>query len=103
MSVGDITAGHKPAYLGRVNFISSSRVLKPKKIDEGQRPVVGFRLVAVNRHLYINLYCKLGIRRVQPEYEYGPVLRFCEPTGVTRVYKGTTRRWFGDRRQQLET
>ena len=102
-NVGDITAGRKPAYLGRVNFISSSRVLKPKKTDEGLRPVVGLRLVAVNRYLYINLYCKLGIRRDQPRYEYGPVLGLCEPTGVTRVYKGTTRRRFKDDRQQLET
>ena len=101
--VGDITAGRKPAYLGRVNFISSSRVLKPKKANEGLRPIVGARLVAVNRDLYINLYCKLGIRRDQPGYEYEPVLGLCEPTGVTRVYKGTTQRRFKDNRQQLET
>ena len=98
--VEDITAGRKPAYLGQVNFISSSRVLKPKKADEGLRPVVGLRLVAVNRHLYINLYCTLGIRRDQPGYECEPVLGLCEPTSVTRVYKGTTRRWF---RQQTTT
>ena len=103
IDVGDITAGRKPAYLGRVNFISSSRVLKPKKTDEGLRPVVGLRLVAVNRYLYINLYCKLGIRRDQPGYEYEPVLGLCEPMGVTRVYKGTTRRRFKDNRKQLET
>ena len=102
-NVGDITAGRKPAYLGRVNFISSSRVLKPKKTDEGLRPVVGLRLVAVNRYLYINLYCKLGIRRDQPGYEYRPVLGLCEPTGVTHVYKGTTWRRFKENRQQLET
>ena len=89
--------------MGRVNFISSSRVLKPKKADEGLRPVVGSRLVAVNWYLYINLYFKLGIRRDQPGYEYRPVLGLCEPTGVTRVYKGTTRRRFKDNRQQLET
>ena len=65
-NVGDITAGRKPAYLGRDNFISSSRVLKPKKANEGLRPIAGARLVAVNRNLYINLYCKLGIRRDQP-------------------------------------
>ena len=80
--------------MGRVNFISNSRVLKPKKIDEGLRLVVGLRLVAVNRHLYVNLYCKIGIRRDQPGYEYEPVLGLCGPTGVTRVYKGTTRRRF---------
>ena len=90
-TVGNITIGRKPAYVGRVNFISNSRVLKPKKIDEGLRPVVGLRLVAVNRHLYVNLYCKIGIRRDQPGYKYEPVLGLCEPTGVTRVYKGTTR------------
>ena len=80
--------------MGRINFISNSRVLKPKKIDEGLRPVVGLRLVAVNRHLYVNLYCKIGIRRDQPGYEYEPVLGLCEPTGVTRIYKGMTRRRF---------
>ena len=60
-------------------------------------------LIVVNRHLYINLYYKLGIRRDQPGYEDGPVLGLCEPTGVTRVYKGTTRRRFKDNREQLET
>ena len=78
-------------------------VIKPKKADEGLRPVAGSRLVAVNWNLYINLYCKLGIRRDQPGYEYGPVLGLCEPTGVTRVYKGTTRWRFKDNGQQLET
>ena len=39
----------KPAYLGRVNFISSSKVLKPKDEDKGPRPVVGLEPVAVNR------------------------------------------------------
>ena len=48
-NVGDITIGCKPAYLGRVNVISSSRVLKPKEEDKGPRPVVGLRPVAVNR------------------------------------------------------
>src|SRR4051812_27501557 len=96
-NVGDITTGHKPDYLGRVSFISSSRVLKPKKTDEGLRPVVGLRLVAVNRRMCVNLYCKVGIRRDQPRYEYEPVLGLYEPTGVTRVYKGTTRRRFRTR------
>ena len=72
------------------------------KVDEGLKPMIGLRPVAVNWHLYINLYCKLGIGRDQPEYEYGPVLGLCEPTGVTHVYKGTTRRRFKDR-QQVET
>ena len=61
VDVGDITAGRKLAYLGRVNFISNSRVLKPKKTDKALRPEIRFRFVAINRHLYINLYCKLGI------------------------------------------
>ena len=89
--------------MGRVNFISNSRVLKPKKIDEGLRPVVGLRLVATNQYLYINLYCKLAIRRDQPGYEYRPVLGLGEPMGVTRVYKGKTQRRFKENRQQLET
>ena len=78
-------------------------VIKPKMADEGLRPVVSSRLVSVKRYLYINLYYKLGIRRDQPGYEYRLVLGLCEPTGVTRVYKGTTRRRFKDNRQQLET
>ena len=78
-------------------------VIKPKKADEGLRPVAGSRLVVVNRNLYINLYCKIGIRRGQPGYEYRPESGLCEPTGVTRVYKGTTRRRFKNNRQQLET
>ena len=28
-NVGDITTGREPAYLGRVNFISSIKVIKP--------------------------------------------------------------------------
>ena len=53
--------------------------------------------------LVVNLYYKLGIRRDQTGHIYEPVLGLCEPTGVTRVYKGTTRRRFKDNRQQLET
>ena len=84
----------------------TSSVVKYVKAQEDRRGPKArgrFRFVAVNRHLYINLYCKLGIRRDQPGYEYGPVLGLCELTGVTRVYKGTTRRRFKDNRQQLET
>ena len=78
-------------------------MLKPKKTEEVSRPMVGSRPVAVNQHLYVNLYCKIGIRRDQPGYEYEPVLGLSEPTGVTCIYKGTTRRRFKDDRQQLET
>ena len=77
--VGDITTGRKPAYLGRVNFISS----KPA--------------------LVFNLYYKLGISRDQTGHIYEPVLGLCKPTGVTHVYKGMTRRRFKDDRQQFET
>ena len=35
-----------------------------------------------------NLYCKLGIGRDQPGYEYGPVLGLCEPTGVPVYIRG---------------
>ena len=48
-NVGDITTGHKPAYLGRINSISSSKLLKPKEADKGQGPVVGFQPVAVHQ------------------------------------------------------
>ena len=48
-TVGDITTGHKPAYLGRINFISSSKVLKPKEADKGPGPVVGLQPVAVHQ------------------------------------------------------
>ena len=53
--------------------------------------------------LVVNLYCKLGISRDQTGHIYEPVLGLCKPTGITRVYKGTTRRRFKDNRQQLET
>ena len=73
------------------------------KVDEGLKPLIGLRPVAVNRRQYVNLYCKLGISRDQTRHIYEPVLGLRKPTGVTRVYKGTTRRWFKDNRQQLET
>ena len=73
------------------------------KVDGGLKLMIGLRPVAVNRRRYVNLYCKIGIRRDQPGYEYEPVLGLREPTGVTRVYKGTTRRRFRDKKQQLES
>ena len=73
------------------------------KVDEGLKPMIGLRPVAVNRRRYVNLYCKLGISRDQTEHVYEPVLGLCKPTGVTHVYKGTTRQRFKDNRQQLET
>ena len=93
---------NRPIWAGSTSSVDP-KVIKPKKVDEGLRLVAGSRLVAVNRNFYINLYCKLGIRRDQPGYEYRPVLGLCEPTGVTRVYKGTTRQRFKNNRQQLET
>ena len=53
--------------------------------------------------LVVNLYCKLGISGDQTRHIYEPVLGLSKLTGVTRVYKGTTRRRFKDNRQQLET
>ena len=50
-----------------------------------------------------NLYCKLGISRDQTGHIYEPVLGRCKPTGVTHVYKGTTRQGLREDRQQLET
>ena len=73
------------------------------KVDEGLKPMIGLRPVAVSRRRYVNLYCKLGISRDQTEHIYELVLGLYEPTGVTRVYKGTTWRRFKDNRQQLET
>ena len=93
---------NRPIWAGSTSSVVPE-VIKPKKADEGLRPVAGSRLVAVNRNLYINLYCKLGIRRDQPGYEYEPVLGLSELAGVTHVYKGTTRQRFKDNRQQLET
>ena len=93
---------NRPIWAGSTSSVVPE-VIKPKKADEGLRLVAGSRLVAVNQNLYINLYCKLGIRRDQPGYEYRPVLGLCEPTGVTRVFKGMTRQRFKDNRQQLET
>ena len=73
------------------------------KVDEGLKPMIGLRPVAVNRRRYVNLYCKLGIRGDQNGHLYEPVLGLCKLTGITHVYKGTTRRRFKDNRQQLET
>ena len=92
---------NRPIWAGSTSSVVPE-VIKPKKADEGLRPVVGSRLVAVNRNLYINLYCKLGISRDQTGHIYEPVLGLCKSTGVTHVYKGMTRRRFKDR-QQLET
>ena len=90
---------NRPIWAGSTSSVVPE-VIKPKKADEGLRPVAGSRLVAVNQNLYINLYRKLEIRRDQPGYEYRPVLGLYEPTGFTHVYKGTTRRRFKDNRQQ---
>ena len=72
------------------------------KVDEGLKPMIGLRPVAVNRRRYVNLYCKLGISRDQTEHVYEPVLGLCKPMGITHVYKGTAWRRFKEDRQ-LET
>ena len=69
---------------------------------EGLKAHSRFKACSRKPALVFNLYCKLGISRDQTGHIYEPVLGLCEPTGVTRVYKGTTRRRFKDK-QQLET
>ena len=70
-SIGGLMLGilllgiNRPIWAGSTSSVVPE-VIKPKKADEGLRPVAGSRLVAINRDLYINLYCKLGIRRDQP-------------------------------------
>ena len=56
---------NRPIWAGSTSSVVPE-VIKPKKADEGLRPVASSRLVDINRYLYINLYCKLGIRRDQP-------------------------------------
>ena len=84
----------------------TSSVFKYVKAQEdrgGLKAHGRFKACSRKPALVCNLYCKLGISRDQTGHIYEPVLGLCEPTGVTRVYKGTTRRRFKDNRQQLET
>ena len=84
----------------------TSSVVKYVKAQEdrgGLKAHGRFKACSHKPALVVNLYCKLGISRDQTGHIYEPVLGLCEPTGVTRVYKGTTRRRFKDNRQQLET
>ena len=84
----------------------TSSVVKYVKAQEDrgrQRAHGRFKACSRKPALVVNLYCKLGINRDQTGHIYEPVLGLCEPTGVTRVYKGTTRRQFKEKRQQLET
>ena len=71
--------------------------------DRGLKAHGRFKACSRKPALVVNLYCKLGISRDQTGHIYEPVLGFRKPTGVTRVYKGMTRRRFKDNRQQLET
>ena len=101
-SVGDITTGRKPPYLGWVTL----SVVKYVKAQEGRGGLKAhgrFKACSRKSALVVNLYCKLGISRDQTGHIYEPVLGLRKPTGVTHVYKGTTRRRFKDNRQQLET
>ena len=84
----------------------TSSVVKYVKAQEdrgGLKAHGRFKACSRKPALVVNLYCKLGISRDQTGHIYEPVLGLCEPTGVTRVYKGTTRRRFTDNRQQLKT
>ena len=84
----------------------TSSVVKYVKAQEdrgGLKAHGRFKASSRKPALVVNLYCKLGISRDQTGHIYEPILGLCEPMGVTRVYKGTTRRRFKDNRQQLET
>ena len=84
----------------------TSSVVNYVKAQEGKRELKAhsrFKACSHKPALVFNLYCKLGISRDQTGHIYEPVLGLRKPTGVTRVYKGTTRRRFKDNRQQLET
>ena len=78
--------------------LTSSVVQRCKRPSMKIRPKACSRFRTYSRKpaWYVNLCCKLGIRRDQPGYGYEPVLGLCELVGVTRVYKGTTRRRFKD-------
>ena len=83
----------------------TSSVVNYVKAQEGRRELKAhgrFKAYSRKPALVVNLYCKLGINRDQTGHIYEPVLGLRKPTGVTRVYKGTTRRRFKDNRQQLE-
>ena len=75
----------------------TSSVVKYVKAREGRWGLKArgrFKACSRKPALVVNLYCKLEISRDQTGHIYEPVLGLCEPTGVTRVYKGTTRRRF---------
>ena len=80
----------------------TSSVVKHVKAQEdkgGLKAHGRFKACSRKPAIVVNLYCKLGISRDQTGHIYEPVLGLCKPTGVTRVYKGTTRRWFKDNGQ----
>ena len=81
----------------------TSSVVKYVKTQEdrgGLKAHGRFKACSRKPALVVNLYCKLGINRDQTGHIYESVLGIYEPTGVTRVYKGTTRRRF---REQTTT
>ena len=84
----------------------TSSVVNYVKAQEGRRELKAhsrFKAWSRKPALVFNLYYKLGISRDQTGHVYEPVLGLCELTGVTRVYKGTTRQRFKDRQPQLGT
>ena len=84
----------------------TSSVVKYVKAQEGRCGLKAhsrFKACSRKPALVFNLYCKLGISRDQTGHIYEPVLGLCELTGVSRVYKGTTRRQFKEEKRQLET
>ena len=84
----------------------TSSVVNYVKAQEGRWELKAhsrFKACSRKPAFVFNLYYKLGISRDQTGHIYEPVLGLRKPMGVTRVYKGTTRRRFKDNRQQLET
>ena len=92
---------NRPIWAGLTS--SLVKYVKAQEDRGGLKAHGRFKACSHKPALIVNLYCKLGISRDQTGHIYESVLGICEPTGVTRVYNGTTRRRFKDNRQQLET
>ena len=86
---------NRPIWAGLTSLVV--KYVKAQKDRGGLKAHGRFKACSRKPALVVNLYCKLGISRDQTHI-YEPVLGLCEPTGVARVYKGTTRRRFKDDR-----
>ena len=92
---------NRPIWAGLTSSIV--KYVKAQEDRGGLKAHGRFKACSRKPALVFNLYYKLGISRDQTGHIYEPLLGLCKPTGVTHVYKGTTRRRFKDNRQQLET